>query len=132
VTGRAALDLRLLGRFAARRDGVEIPPADFGGRKVRALVRMLAARQGAVVPNDVLAEWLWPDGAPAAPSSSSSSQSSDSPHSTAPVSKPTAVETPVEHEYTPGACYSDGSVTLPADAPAAGAPTCAPSAASTK
>ena len=44
-----------------------MPAAAFGGRKVRALLRMLAVRRGRLVPLDVLAEWLWPDRAPADP-----------------------------------------------------------------
>ena len=46
--GRRALDVRLLGRFVARRDGVEIPSADFGGRKVTALLRGWSPRGRAV------------------------------------------------------------------------------------
>jgi DNA-binding SARP family transcriptional activator/tetratricopeptide (TPR) repeat protein len=61
------VELRLLGRFAALRDGVEIAPAAFAGRKVRTLVKVLATRQGSFVSNDLLAEALWPSRLPADP-----------------------------------------------------------------
>jgi DNA-binding SARP family transcriptional activator/tetratricopeptide (TPR) repeat protein len=67
VTEAGQVELRLLGRFAALRDGVEIPPAAFGGRKVRTLVKVLACRQGSFVSNDVLAEALWPARLPSDP-----------------------------------------------------------------
>jgi hypothetical protein len=63
----AVVELRLLGRFVVVRDGAEVPAAAFGGRKVRALLRMLAVQRGRLVPLDVLAEWLWTDRAPADP-----------------------------------------------------------------
>ena len=63
----AVVELRLLGRFVVVRDGIEVPAAAFGGRKVRALLRMLAVQRGRLVPLDVLTEWLWPDRAPADP-----------------------------------------------------------------
>jgi DNA-binding SARP family transcriptional activator/tetratricopeptide (TPR) repeat protein len=59
--------MRLLGRFQVRRDGEEVPPASFGGRKVRTLLRLLAVRAPDLVPHDVLAEALWPDRLPADP-----------------------------------------------------------------
>jgi DNA-binding SARP family transcriptional activator len=59
--------LQLLGRFRVLRDGVEIPPAAFGGRKVRALLRVLAVCRPGLVRHDVLAEALWPAGLPADP-----------------------------------------------------------------
>ena len=59
--------LQLLGRFQARRGGEEVPPAAFGGRKVRALLRVLAIRSPDLVTHDVLAEALWPDRLPADP-----------------------------------------------------------------
>jgi DNA-binding SARP family transcriptional activator/tetratricopeptide (TPR) repeat protein len=62
------VELRLLGRFVVLREGAEVSAAAFGGRKVRALLRMLAVQRGRLVPLDVLAEWLWPDRAPADPS----------------------------------------------------------------
>ncbi len=64
---RVSLELRLLGRFAVLRDGVEIAAADFGGRKVRALLRILATRRGTFVSHDLLTEMLWPDRRPADP-----------------------------------------------------------------
>src|SRR4051794_5376267 len=62
-----AVELRLLGRFVVLSDGAEVPTATFGGRKVRALLRMLAVQPGRLVPLDTLAEWLWPDRQPADP-----------------------------------------------------------------
>jgi DNA-binding SARP family transcriptional activator len=59
--------LQLLGRFQARRGGEEVPPATFGGRKVRTLVRVLAVRRPDLVPHEALAEALWPDRLPADP-----------------------------------------------------------------
>src|SRR3954451_11862065 len=59
--------LQLLGRFQVRRNGEEVPPAAFGGRKVRTLLRVLAVRRPDLVPHDVLAEALWPDRQPADP-----------------------------------------------------------------
>lgn len=59
--------LQLLGRFQVRRGGDEVPPAAFGGRKVRTLLRVLAVRSPDLVPHDALAEALWPDRLPADP-----------------------------------------------------------------
>jgi len=59
--------LQLLGRFQARRADAEVPPAAFGGRKVRALLRVLAVRRPDLVPHDALADALWPDRLPADP-----------------------------------------------------------------
>ena len=59
--------LQLLGRFQVRREGNEVPPAAFGGRKVRSLLRVLAVARPNLVPHDVLVEALWPDRPPADP-----------------------------------------------------------------
>lgn len=59
--------LQLLGRFQVRAGGAEVPPAAFGGRKVRTLLRLLAVRAPALVPHDVLADALWPARLPADP-----------------------------------------------------------------
>ena len=48
-------------------DGREIPAAAFGGRKVRALLRVLAVRRPDLLPHDVLAQALWPERLPADP-----------------------------------------------------------------
>jgi len=61
------LEFRLFGRFVVLRGGGEVPVASFGGRKVRALLRILVTRRGCYVPHDVLAERLWPDRLPADP-----------------------------------------------------------------
>ena len=62
-----AIEIQLLGRFCVRKSGEEIPPAKFGGRLVRVLVRLLVTRRGGFVARDVLAEALWPDRMPADP-----------------------------------------------------------------
>ncbi len=64
----AAIEVQLLGRFMVRRSGDEVPPASFGGRLVRVLIRLLVSRRGAFVSRDVLAEALWPERMPADPS----------------------------------------------------------------
>ena len=64
---RHGVHLQLLGRFQVRRDGEEVPPAAFGGRKVRTLLRVLAVRRPDLVRHEVLAEALWPDRLPADP-----------------------------------------------------------------
>jgi DNA-binding SARP family transcriptional activator/class 3 adenylate cyclase len=61
------IEIRLLGRFSARRSGEEIPPGAFGSRLVRTLVRVLVTRRGEYVSHDVLAEALWPARLPADP-----------------------------------------------------------------
>ncbi|MFB9742362.1 BTAD domain-containing putative transcriptional regulator, partial [Pseudonocardia sulfidoxydans] len=58
---------QLLGRFQVRRDGEEVPPAAFGGRKVRTMLRVLAVHDGDLVPHDVLADAVWPQRLPADP-----------------------------------------------------------------
>ena len=67
MTGDPPIEFRLLGRFAVLRDGAEIPAGEFGGRKVRTLLRILATRRGSFVSNDALTEMLWPDRLPADP-----------------------------------------------------------------
>jgi DNA-binding SARP family transcriptional activator len=61
------IEIQLLGRFSARRSGEEIPSTAFGGRLARVLTRLLVSRRGSFVPNDVLAEALWPERMPADP-----------------------------------------------------------------
>src|SRR3954451_21673341 len=56
-----------MGRFAVVRDGREVDESAYGGRKVRTLLRALAVRQGQFVPNDVLADVVWPQRPPANP-----------------------------------------------------------------
>jgi DNA-binding SARP family transcriptional activator len=67
MCGVTRVHLQLLGRFQVRRDGEEIPPAAFSGRKVRTLLRVLAIRRPDLVPHDALADMLWPDRLPADP-----------------------------------------------------------------
>ena len=62
-----AIEIRLLGRFSARRSGEEIPRTAFGGRLARTLVRLLLTRRGEFVSHDVLADALWPERLPADP-----------------------------------------------------------------
>lgn len=61
------MEIDLLGRFAVRRDGGPVEDADFGGRRVRQLVRILAAERGRVVSRDALIHALWDDQPPADP-----------------------------------------------------------------
>jgi DNA-binding SARP family transcriptional activator len=61
------VEIDLLGRFAVRRDGRAVAPAEFGGRRVRQLVRILAAQRGRVVSRDALIEALWGERLPADP-----------------------------------------------------------------
>jgi len=61
------IDIRLLGRFSVHRDAAEIQASAFGGRLVRALVRILVIHRGAFLARDVLAEALWPKQPPANP-----------------------------------------------------------------
>ncbi|GAA4843357.1 hypothetical protein GCM10023403_01310 [Pseudonocardia benzenivorans] len=58
---------QLLGRFQVHREGAEVAPAAFGGRKVRTMLRVLAVHDGDLVPHDVLADALWPQRLPADP-----------------------------------------------------------------
>lgn len=62
-----AVEIRTLGGFAVRRDEQDVPPAVFGGRLARRLVRILLTRRGALVPTDLLIEALWPRRPPANP-----------------------------------------------------------------
>lgn len=61
------MEIDLLGRFAVRRDSRVIETAEFGGRRVRQLVRILAAERGHVVTRDALIEALWAEQLPADP-----------------------------------------------------------------
>lgn len=61
------LEIRLLGRFLALRNGEEVPAAAFGGRKARRLVRVLLVRRGEFTSHDMLTEVLWPGRPPADP-----------------------------------------------------------------
>lgn len=63
----APVTVRLMGRFAVLRDGREVDESAYQGRKVRALLRVLATRQGQFVPNDLLIAALWPQQPPASP-----------------------------------------------------------------
>ncbi len=64
---RDRLEVRLLGRFAVLRNGVEIPSTAFGGRKARRLLRLLALERGGLASHDRLADGLWGDLPPADP-----------------------------------------------------------------
>ncbi len=67
------VEIDLLGRFAVRRDGRTLEATEFGGRRVRQLVRILAAERGHVVSRDALIEALWADNLPADPERTSTS-----------------------------------------------------------
>lgn len=62
-----SIEVRLLGRFAVLRDGVELPATAFRQRLVRTLIRILLSRRGEFVSRDFLTEALWPGKAPADP-----------------------------------------------------------------
>jgi DNA-binding SARP family transcriptional activator len=61
------VEVKLLGRFTVRSGGVVVETAAFGGRRVRMLVRILAAQRGRVASRDALIEALWGDQLPADP-----------------------------------------------------------------
>ena len=61
------MEIDLLGRFSVRRGGRVVDVAEFGGRRVRELIRILAAERGRVVSRDALIEALWGDQLPADP-----------------------------------------------------------------
>ncbi len=61
------MEIDLLGRFAVRRGGNAVEAAEFGGRRVRQLIRILAAERGRVVSRDTLIETLWGEHLPADP-----------------------------------------------------------------
>ena len=54
------IEIRLLGRFSARRGEEEIPPAAFRQRLTRNLVQILLTRRGSFVSRDALTQALWP------------------------------------------------------------------------
>lgn len=61
------VDVLLLGPFAVRVDGVEVPERAFGGRLTRRLVRLLACAPGRTATRDGLIDALWGADAPADP-----------------------------------------------------------------
>lgn len=63
---RTTVVIRMLGSFQILAYGQPIPPARFGSRKARILLRWLADSRNDVVPEDVLLEALWPDTPPSA------------------------------------------------------------------
>jgi DNA-binding SARP family transcriptional activator len=63
----AVVEIRLLGRFSVSRAGHAVPTRAFGGRLAARLLRLLVARRGEYVSQDVLAEALWPGQRPADP-----------------------------------------------------------------
>lgn len=62
-----SVEIRVLGRFAVRRDGADVDPREFGGKLTRQLVRILAASRGSVLTRDALVEALWGARPPADP-----------------------------------------------------------------
>jgi DNA-binding SARP family transcriptional activator/tetratricopeptide (TPR) repeat protein len=63
--GADSVEFQVLGRFVVRRGGrEEVPAADFGGRKVRTLLRILLSRRGTFVSHDALTEMIWADRPP--------------------------------------------------------------------
>src|SRR5229473_1858840 len=61
------IEIRLLGRFSARRGVDEIPPGAFRQRLTRSLVQVLLTRRGSYVSRDALTQALWPQRPPADP-----------------------------------------------------------------
>ncbi|HWO70671.1 MAG TPA: BTAD domain-containing putative transcriptional regulator, partial [Actinomycetota bacterium] len=61
------MEIWLLGRFVVRCGDAEVPAREFGGRRVRTLIRVLASRRGELVPKDALADALWAERLPADP-----------------------------------------------------------------
>ncbi len=61
------IEIRLLGRFSARRAGEEIPPTAFRQRLTRSLVQVLLTRRGSYVSREALTQALWPKRPPADP-----------------------------------------------------------------
>ncbi|MGH2688835.1 MAG: AfsR/SARP family transcriptional regulator, partial [Actinomycetota bacterium] len=64
------LDLFLLGRFRALRDGAEIPSAAFRGKLGRSLVALLVARRDEFLSRERLVDALWPRDPPSDPGAS--------------------------------------------------------------
>lgn len=61
------MEIWLLGRFVVRRGHEEISAREFGGRRVRTLIRVLASRRGQLVPKEALADALWTERLPTDP-----------------------------------------------------------------
>ncbi|HEX9314434.1 MAG TPA: hypothetical protein VGA71_03340, partial [Actinomycetota bacterium] len=61
------IEIRLLGRFSARRGEEEIPPGAFRQRLTRSLVQVLLTRRGSYVSREALTRALWPKRPPADP-----------------------------------------------------------------
>ncbi len=61
------IEIRLLGRFSARRGEEEIPPGAFRQRLTRSLVQVLLTRRGSYVSREALTQALWPQRPPADP-----------------------------------------------------------------
>src|SRR5207237_766891 len=65
--GDVLIEIRLLGRFSARRGEEEIPPGAFRQRLTRSLVQVLLTRRGSYVSREALTQALWPQRPPADP-----------------------------------------------------------------
>lgn len=63
----SGVEIDLLGRFAVRCEGRVLADAEFGGRRVRELLRILAIERGRVLSRDALIEALWGEQPPADP-----------------------------------------------------------------
>src|SRR5260221_14438699 len=57
--------VHVVGRFSVERDGVPVDEAQFGSRKGRLLLKLLAARRGHLVAMDDIIDVLWGEAAPA-------------------------------------------------------------------
>lgn len=52
--------IRVLGAFVVERDGRPVPRAEWGSKKARDLLKILAVRGGRSIPREELADLLWP------------------------------------------------------------------------
>jgi DNA-binding SARP family transcriptional activator/tetratricopeptide (TPR) repeat protein/energy-coupling factor transporter ATP-binding protein EcfA2 len=62
--------IRLIGRFAVMRDGVEVDRAELGSRKGRELLKLLAVERRRTVSVDRIVEVIWPHAPPVNPAGS--------------------------------------------------------------
>jgi DNA-binding SARP family transcriptional activator/tetratricopeptide (TPR) repeat protein len=63
----SGVEIDLLGKFEVRIEGRTVDDPEYGGRRVRQLIRMLAAQRGHLAPRDALIESLWGDQLPTDP-----------------------------------------------------------------
>lgn len=59
--GQPRIEIRLLGGFRVARDGIPVPDAEWGRRKSRTLLKILALAPQHRLSRDQALEWLWPN-----------------------------------------------------------------------